>query len=479
MPKPSLLTDLIDFQVQAQLDAKLDRKTVRQRDRQIGPKIPARKSDLATLRTWVSMIRQGRQGQGHQAQTELYTLIAGLWILGLTGGGFLSLTFLHYDGSAPINLVHALIGLVGSQLLLLLALLLLLTCGLGRVQEAFSFINPAFWLTRLAVRMKPVQTSPLSQLIDTSDAYESYGICRWLLIYLAQQFTVALNIGIIATLFYLIVATDLAFGWSTTLQVETDTMSDIFGVLSLPWRWALPIAAPDAGLVEASRFFRLQTGSPIAVDMVARLGTWWMFLLMCLCVYGLIPRMLLLLYAGVRYDRALAIAIRGHPRAPTILFSLRHRPIDGDDCGGEASPPADDPPLCRKQIGRPVSAVIVEWAEIKSNPRALSRAGIQITQVVAAGGRQSTEVGRERIREIMAHRPEAVVVVTASWEPPILDLMDFLKALRAHMEEAAFRIVFLVPMETADGVDPQDLAIWEASLHALGDPGLCLELPAP
>ena len=471
----------MDIRQKLQSDAESDRETVRRRDRDIGLQIQAQQEDAAALRAWVAAVRRGGEGQGRLAQRGIFSMIAALWLAGITGGWLLGDAALRYDGSEPVNVIQALMILVGSQLLLLAALLVLLVCGLERVREAFAFINPAVWISRLLARVQPAWHPSISELLNGQDAMESHGIHRWLMIYLAQHFTVALNLGIIAVLFYLVTVSDLAFGWSTTLMLESQAVSGWFDALSSPWQWLLPAAAPDAELVEASRYYRLQTRLHQGTSLVAELGTWWLFVLMCILVYGLLPRMLALLYAGIRYDRSVMAAIRGTTGAAQVLSRMRSPLVSSGADEAETVNGIGEsiPTLRRRQTGRPLGAVVVEWSGVKADRVALSRAGISAEQFQAAGGSQSPDADRELINRISGQEMEAVVLVAGSWEPPMMEFTDFLQELRTRLEASVIRIVYLVPPGKREAVRPGDLEAWESALYAMDDPALYVEAQPP
>ena len=76
------------------------------------------------------------------------------------------------------------------------------------------------------------------------------------------------------------------------------------------------MASPDLALVEMSRYYRLEDQR--AID-VARLGAWWPFVLMCVLVWGLLPR---LVFAGVaqwRQRAAERVFLREHPEVTALL----------------------------------------------------------------------------------------------------------------------------------------------------------------
>ena len=478
LQKPSLLADLVDIRHQIRSDVECDRETVRQRDRDIGLRIRPRKNDVATLRAWMADIRQGRGGQGRQTQRSIFTLVATLWLAGLACGWLLGETALRYDGSGPVNILHALMILVGSQLLLLAALVVLLALGLEKTREALAFINPAVWMSRLIARLQPAWRPAIRELLDGQGVMKGRGVRRWLLIYLAQHFTVALNLGIVAVLFYLVTVSDLAFGWSTTLSVDHQAVTGLFDKLSSPWQWILPAAAPDADLVGASRYYRLQSPLHRSAESVAELGTWWLFMLLCVLVYGLLPRTLALLYAGIRYDRAVISAIRNTTGAAQVLSRMRSPlvfsgAVDAETGGVDAE---DTPPLRRRQAGRALSAVVIEWSGAKADHASLSRAGISAERFFTAGGNHSPDADRALVDRIGVQETDAVVMVTGSWEPPMMEFIDFLEELHKRMDPSGIRIVVLMPLDKRGKVAPEDLAAWESTLYAMEDPSLYVEV---
>ena len=86
---------------------------------------------------------------------------------------------------------------------------------------------------------------------------------------------------ILATLGF-VVFTDLAFGWSTTLDVEAAPVHRVVAAFAKPWAAIWPAAAPTLDLVETSRYFRVSPDVPHVhfIDPVAY-GAWWPRLYYC------------------------------------------------------------------------------------------------------------------------------------------------------------------------------------------------------
>lgn len=478
--KPSLLSDLVDIRRQLSSDRDRDREVLRQRDRDIGRSLTRNGSETVMLRRWIAAIRNGDADparQGRTTQQGMSTLIAALWLLGLVAGWLLGNAVLRYDGSEPVNIISALVVLVASQLLTLLALLVLMVFGLERMREALSIINPALWLTRFGARLGDTWRTLFRDLLDDHGGLADHGVRRWVLVYLAQHFTVALNLGIIAALLYLVTVSDLAFGWNTTLAVDTGSIGSLFHWISSPWRWIFPAASPDPGLVEASRYYRLQSSLRPGALPVASLGTWWLFLLMCLVVYGLLPRLLALLISGMRYDGAIGAAIRGSAGAAQVLARMQSPLVSSAAERSEQLAPSTDAPipLRRRQSARAIDAVVIEWSGAEANRESLKRAGFSVERRYAAGGTQSVAADRALAEQVAAHGAEAVVLVVRSWEPPMLDFVDFLELVRERMSPRAVRIVLLLPIAGQGAVRAEHLESWESALYATDDTALYVE----
>lgn len=110
---------------------------------------------------------------------------------------------------------------------------------------------------------------------------------RWQMLYYLNLLWLLAGLGLLVGFWLLLLFTDLAFGWSSTLI--DGTPSRLFQWLSAPWSALWPAASPDRALLEATRYVRIE---PSAGD-TARAGDWWPFLMASLLVYNLLPRAVL------------------------------------------------------------------------------------------------------------------------------------------------------------------------------------------
>jgi len=118
---------------------------------------------------------------------------------------------------------------------------------------------------------------------------------------MSQQVSLGFAFGLAVTFFLYLVLSDLAFGWSSTLDITSEAVHQIVQVLSKPWSILWPGAVPSLELVEQSRFFRTEN-TPSAIAETA--GQWWRFLLMNLLCYVVAPRIVSFAWAEWQLSRA-------------------------------------------------------------------------------------------------------------------------------------------------------------------------------
>ena len=277
---------------------------------------------------------------------------------------------------------------------------------------------------------------------------------KWFVISAAQWLAVAFYVGLVSVTLTLLVFTDLAFGWSSTISLSTDRVSGLAQVLATPWAAFAPGAVPSMELVEQSRFVRLADPPPDSV----RLGGWWPFLFFCIVVYWLAPRMLVLILALLRRQVALRELLLTDPEVVGLLERLSHPIITPEARMPEATAPPAAPPLGQapRDDGHPATGIIWNGAVDDTAAPALARAAGYVISgpcIAASSVAPRIEVpgGSDRL-----------LILTKGWEPPMLEFHDFLEQLRADAPNAT---LIVVPANLdADGVDTADRDVWAASI---------------
>lgn len=488
MTQSSLLSDLIDLHAALHADRSTDLDQKKQRDRRIGTSLQAHKGRPARqLRAWLARVQvPGWARAGHGASQLYHVVGLVLAALGLAAGWGLAQAVLHYTGDAPINIVNALVVLILPQLVLLVFWLVAAAPVrlplIGSLQSALRFLNPGRLARRVAQRLSGAGGRGLEMVWDPENAVALAPAARWLASLWSQLFSFAFNVGALLAVFYLIAFSDLAFGWSTTLALDSAGFHRLVSALAWPWSGFAPTAVPSAELVEASRFYRLETGgygSATTVEQAARLGDWWPFLVGALVTYGLFPRLITLLVSWLRFRHHLRHALVRLPGAPELLARMNTPLISTAALGPEVpSPVTVEPnPPAEHTTGPTSRCALVAWSGsvtgLDTLQGRLQRIGVEPVGLLHAGGAQSTDQDQATVASLCAQRGQGVAVVVKAWEPPLLEFMDFLQQVRGRCARGQPLIVLLWGGEAP--VADSDAEVWRLTLRQLKDPDLHIE----
>ncbi len=320
-----------------------------------------------------------------------------LWLLAPLVGILLALGSLSYAPAGRINLFW--LWWLWAGLPLLGALLSLIFMALGRGRP---------WLFRWrerSLRWYPSRVERLSMFLALQ--------VWWLL----------LGAGMLLAFLVLLLLTDLAFGWSSTLIQAPDQVYRLTSSLSGPWAWFWPAAVPDAALVEATRFVR------IAPDLGERrlAGDWWPFLLASLLMYNLLPRVLLIAVAWTW--------LRWLTRAGLAVSAPGAQPD---------APPAGETRRDSRAHWQSVPRLAWELSRQQS-----PEAGLYL-------GLEDWQKDEQQLRQFLATAPRRLVWQVNAGRSPLAELADLLAlAARSGVERQALE---LADKDRADPV--RHLASW-------------------
>ena len=490
-PRPLELSELIDLELRFATDRELDPRQLLERDEAIGKRINSGHTETlprhAMFRRWLAALRDESgpsTGEQVQAGYRLFGVVLGVSFFLLGAGA--ARAVLAYDGTQPVNVVHFLAVFVAAQLALVgFAVFAMMPHGwlggvdaLGPLQEAIRM------LTYRRSRAHDGRPRPVG-LARVGALGVVYGrVERWMLLALTQRTAFFFNVGALLTCLYLITFTDLAFAWSTTLDVDAETMTRLLRGLALPWSW-LHAAVPTPELVATSRYFR-STGS---YDP-RTLKDWWAFLLAALITYGLLPRLVLWRVAAWRTRRLRALLALDHGDAQ-IAYERMMRGTHGwvghgtsDDGSRSTDPsrirviPADLPPMTAS-----VGCTVVRWADVPLNAQDAAgltarRFGWRADAVQECGGRGRLGDRDTLISVLAKEAPDRPLVLLAeSWEAPSRAVTGFLAALRRAV--GARRPIVVALLDARDGrwsaPTPDDRDVWERTVAQLADPYVRVE----
>lgn len=322
-----------------------------------------------------------------------------LVLLALAAGLLLAVGSLGYSPEGRINVFHIWLLWAGLPLIGALVSLLWSLQSTGRP-----------WLFRLAGREFSWFPEPRA---------------RWQMLLLLQQLWCLVAVGMLLGFGFMLLFTDLAFGWSSTVLTGEQSMVGLAQTISLPWQWLWSSAAPDADLITATRFQRIAPEQATT----ERAGDWWPFLLASLLFYNLLPRLGLagLAYWQLRRLNRTGMVIRG-----------------SSDDSGESQP---DSGLVTAPLGRWTadSVLKINWEQTQS------RASCTL-------GDRDWAADLERLNQVLAEGPRRLLWQVAVQRSPVAELSD----LVAHAQSRGVTEQGLYAVPSGDTVAERHLVSWQA-----------------
>jgi hypothetical protein len=452
------------------------------RDRAIALEVEDSSPVVQVRAWWRSIPRDASLGLGARLDRLRSVVTIAMVGLGSVTGCAIALAAFAYDGSEPVNVVRLLALLVGVQLALLVLTLLLLpgrVPGLRALQDLLAAFNPGSWAT--AVFQKLAKAAPdVARIFDRrAPRAAAMRFAKWQALYWSQTAAVAFNVAALVTAILIVTFSDVAFGWSTTLEADPGAVARAVERIARPWAALVPAAVPSAELVEQSQFFRLEGSAGSASPRA--LGAWWPFTVLALVTYGLMPRLVLLAFAATRLRAATKRLLLDDPGVTALLDRMVSPEIEtsAPDAGATHGAERHTEIGVARAAPRPVTgdAAAVVWQECMPAGTARDYArlhlGLDVTSVTAAGGGELA-ADRTALERLAAGAGRTLIVFTPAWEPPLLELLDFLAELRRRMGPATSIVVAPVP-DGPRAVTDVERATWTRAIARLPDPKLYVE----
>jgi hypothetical protein len=475
------LARVVDLAAALDADSRADPEALRRRDRALGRDLAARADDAtARVAAWLDARRVPGPSSGERALAAQRVLRAVLAGAGMAFGLATTIAVFAYDGGRPVNVMRVLAVFAALPLLLLVATVVLTlpeswrarVPGLAAVQDVLRLASPGRWQPALRRLLLPAQREALDRAIGLARRHQRlYGDAqKWALLVVSQLFAVSFYTAALAVAVLLVVFSDLAFGWSTTLTSEAAPVHALLVRLAAPWARWLPDAVPSLALVEQTQYFR---GTGGFTGAAPRSAAWWPFLLACMACYGLAPRLALLAFALLRQRAAMRRVFAALPGAADLRDRLDSRWIATAGEGGE---PAPDRPavLAHPHAPRPARVRAVRWSGLTladADAALLVRAalGSEVADTTS-GGAGSGQSDAALVAELAAADDPPALLVKA-WEPPLAEFRDWLGELRAALGARA--PIFVLPVAEGGALAAgRDARIWSRALDAAGDPWL-------
>ncbi|WP_338050414.1 DUF2868 domain-containing protein [Pseudomonas lalucatii] len=382
--------------------------------------------------------------------------LATLLVLAVLSGAGLAVAALG-DGQRPVNLFWALGSLLGLHLLLVLGWTLgLLLAG----DNAGALGRLWLWLSdKLARDARAAQLAPALLLL-----LQRAGLGRWGLGVLVHGLWLLALLAALLSLLALLATRRYGFVWESTLLGGDTFVALTQGLGALPA--LLGFALPDAELIRAS-------GDAALAGEAAR-HSWASWLLGALLVYGLLPRLLLMLLCLWRWRRGctqltLDTGLPGYEL-------LRERLLPGSERLGVCDPaPAPTPGVPAEpgsQASQGALLVAIELDGTRPWPPALPK-GVDDAGVI------DSREQRQRLLEQLSRFPPARLLVAC--DPRRSPDRGSLALLGELARSAASTRIWLLPAPPGEALDDARLADWHDALaqlrlpHSAGAPLRWLE----
>ncbi len=528
------LADLLDLEYLFQTDEALRQQegeqALRKRDRiiylaKIAPKIKNTPilNPQELVQRWLQVRQRNSGGAGENNREPLLpgaiwneVSVVLLWLalfFGLGSGLGLASAFSVYSGRAPLN-VSAFLGLfVALQLVILLAqplFMLLRRVRRSHLERSVLYtlllrlmIAGADWIYARARRSLSAnkRLSFAALLGQVRSRRELAPLLVWPVFFLLQLSAIGFNLGVLGLTLAKVVFSDMAFGWQSSLQLSAQQVADGVRLLALPWSWFLPegMGYPSLAQVEGTQI--------ILKDGIYHLATqdlvsWWPFLCTALVVYGLLPRLLLLMGGYIRYRHQLDALELRNPEIRWLLqrmttpqvetdgehAAVRVRPqqpiyqIDIPQETAQESVAVDMPPATTAEGMHSLILVPEELLDGLDNA-ALMQAmqnlsgcrEIQILQLPFSAAEEQAllvHIQKERAAALV----DEVFLVQEAWMPPLQETQQLLAQLRTAVGETTPLTILLIGRPKGNNrltpALPEHADIWHKKMQALADPSL-------
>lgn len=484
------MADLVTLAVALDRDEQCPDAERKARDHRIGRELGAVNRSVSAL-AWLDAVCQEEASLRTLHQRIASAMVGGSSFVvgfGLLLGWGAALGAFYYEGSGRVNAIGVLAVFVLLPALLLLPLIL--SALPGRWLRPLPGASAAAAMARglspgklagIARRFLPRKSRDAwEHVAGAASAHQTLyaGVQKWMVLRWSQFFAVGFQIAGLSVAMYLVVFTDLAFGWSTTLasaEPEADA-AWIHGVTSrmaAPWSWFWEAADPSLRLIQDSRYYRAAANS-VTPEQAARLGEWWPFILMSMLLYGLTPRVITAAVACFRLRQATRLAFHATPGLSPLVRRLHQAMVQTTAREPEESTTAasDVDPSLSPEINH--CDIAINWSEVPIDDAELKKL-LGSVMLHHAGGALPPQEDRALIEKLDQSTATDLGIVVKAWEPPLMEFVDFVRNLRAAI--GAGRTIMVLPVVSNDSQqltagDPHQIQVWRRRLAGLGDPWL-------
>lgn len=457
---------------------------IRKRDREFGLREDVRElSDLEKVAKWFhgpcnDDIRNEAKRYSDGLTLFSWVAVTAFFLIGISAAG---LAF-YYDGERPINILPVLL------LFVIMPFGLLLISVIMQWVRTYIKAGPAegsiirFWESMLGMFAGWLSYKNREKMNSAHNFYGQFinshgGLVQAYVLTNIQKAGIAYITGALLWVMVNIITTDLAFSWSSTLNMGPQHMHAITETMSAPWRSWLPAAVVDYETIENTRYFRAWQEVIPEGATAYDLGGWWSFLLVSLVTYSFLPRLAAFTYYKIQLNRKTGSAITRSQEGQSLLQRMDTPYINTDSSINDNSrhwePVAESD---KKPFNNIPSSCILMWNfgeyDIDMD-KVLYRFGIRKADVYSLGGVNTLAEDDQIIARVSSafkgidHKQHLIVMVEY-WESADIDFEKMLKKLRAALGQKLVRII-PIAMHESD-IRESNKENWLKKVQHVGDP---------
>jgi hypothetical protein len=391
-----------------------------------------------------------------------FTLVVIAFILGLLSG----ITLLSYSGQEPVNVVYF-IAIVIFLPLFTMMLSLISMFRANSAQSLLVHLSPSYWMEKI------LKLFPNKVHKDIRDIKINPLLLNWIVIRRSQCIALFFSIGILLALLAVVITQDVAFAWSTTLQITPEMFYGFLNSLALPWRDFVPSAVPSLELIEKSQYFRL--GDKLSEEMVqnaSKLGEWWKFLVFATLFYALFLRLVMYVIATYGYKSALNKSLFSLEGVKKLLRDMNEAII--------TTAAKEDEYVVSSTYGdiQQVSTLQDSYDSVQG--WALTTAQIDVlNDTMKVKSPNVFEIGGSHTlqedADVANSSSKEVLLYVKAWEPPTLEIVDYIELLLKHIDK-----ITVFPIGTEDEkyqVKKKFIDIWIGKLSMIDSNKIWIKTP--
>lgn len=375
-----------------------------------------------------------------RVQSGLWVAFIVLLVIAVLVGGSAALAALG-AGFRPVNVVSALVVLLGVNLFSLVVWIVTLIVGIGS----------GGWLAgRWPWLVRKLATGPEVALAGQAwwSLWQQAGGLRWVLSSVTHASWLIASLTMLAVLYFTLSIRHFDFAWETTL-LSADSFVALTQFVGVVPHW-FGFAIPDSETVRASGHL-----SRNSVQAQALWASWLTGALVC---YGVLPRALLLL-------ASLALVARAWPRTQPQLHSPYYQALLLKMAPAALSPEGQVPPQIKLRYppalkgANSATRAMMTGIELESEwpPVGL---GCEIVHTLMIDSRDSRNIALGQVAQL---NPQRLVIACDARRTPDRGTLRLIAELSSY---ASKTLVWLQPAGGAEGSDVADgrIPVWKNQL---------------